>query len=64
MRHLSENELLALEQEMEENPGRRYRVLHFQIKELTEGVGQWALIVVSVSLLQVILLGLILWRVW
>jgi hypothetical protein len=33
-RHLSGNDLINIELQVEKNPGARYRIFHFQLKEI------------------------------
>jgi hypothetical protein len=61
---ISFNELAELEHSFEHQPGARYRIFHFQLKEMHREIGLSATFLIILSTVQIILLAAILWRLW
>jgi hypothetical protein len=58
------NELHDLERQFETKPGPRYRIFHFQLKEINDNLGILFWVLLITGFLPILLLALILWRIW
>jgi hypothetical protein len=63
-RHLSHNDLISIENQMETNPGARYRIFQFQLEEMHEDANLWSLIRAGLAVIQIVLLSVLVWRLW